>query len=128
MNPYVANLINGILLILLSLWGYLSSDAPSLTSLIPAVFGFLLLLCTPGVKSEHKIVSHIAVLLTVLILIALFMPLKGALAREDTLAIVRVCIMMIGSGVAMLFFIKSFIDVRKNRRLNSIRDNEQDSV
>lgn len=115
MEPHKANTANGILLILVSLWGYLSSDSPSLTAFIPAGFGVLLLICTPGVKSANKLISHVAVLLTALLIIALFMPLKGAISRDDTLAIVRVGIMMVGASVAMVFFVKSFIDVRRNR-------------
>ena len=116
MSPFLANIINAAVLILLSSWGYLSADAPSLTALIPAAFGLLLLACSPGVKTEHKMVSHIAVLLTLVIIIALFMPLKGAISREDTLAVSRVCLMLISSTLAMMFFIKSFIDVRKRRQ------------
>lgn len=115
MNPAIANLINAILLIALSVWGYLSSDTPSLTALIPVGFGVVLLLCTPGVKAEHKIISHIAVVLTLLIIVALIMPLKGAVSREDSLAMLRVLLMMGSSVFAMAFFVKSFIDVRKNR-------------
>jgi hypothetical protein len=118
MNPFTANLINAIVLILISLWGYFSSDAPSITALIPVLFGLLLLACSPGVKSAHKVVNHIAVLLTAVLIIALFMPLKGAIAREDTLAIVRVGIMLITANLSMVVFIKSFINVRKNRKLD----------
>ncbi|NRA41752.1 MAG: hypothetical protein HRU21_05510 [Pseudomonadales bacterium] len=116
MSAFKANLINALVLIALSGWGYLSSDAPSLTALIPAMFGLLLLICSPGVKSEHKVVSHIAVLLTLLLLVALFMPLKGAIARGDSLAMLRVGLMMLSSAVAMGCFIASFIAVRKARQ------------
>ncbi len=115
MNAFRASLINAILLIILPLWGYLASTSPSLTALIPASFGVLLLLMSPGVKSENKIISHIAVVLTLVILVALFMPLKGAIGREDGLAILRVSLMMASTLVAMVFFIKSFIDVRRKR-------------
>lgn len=115
MNAVIANLINSVLLITLSSWGYFSSDTPSLTALIPAGFGLVLLLCTPGVKAENKIISHIAVLLTFLIIIALIMPLKGAIGRDDILAMVRVLLMMGSSSLAMVFFVKSFMDVRRNR-------------
>ncbi|MEM7280722.1 MAG: hypothetical protein AAF438_03750 [Pseudomonadota bacterium] len=115
MTAHVASLINAALLITMSAWGYFSSGNPSFTALIPGVVGVLLLACYKGVKEQNKIVAHIAVLLTLLILIALFMPLKGAIGRDDSAAILRVSIMLASTVVALVFFIKSFIDARKNR-------------
>ena len=119
MLPYKANLINGVVLIALSTLGYFLSDSPSLTALIPAGFGMVLLALTPGVKSENKAIAHIAVLLTLVLLFALiFMPLRGAIAREDTLAILRVCVMTATTTFAIVCFVKSFIDVRRSRAKN----------
>ncbi len=115
MKAHTASMINAVLLITLPVLGYFVSDSPSLTVLIPVVFGVMLLACYSGVKVENKIIAHIAVLLTVIILVALFMPLKGALARGDTFAIIRVGLMLLSTFVAMVFFIKSFIDARRNR-------------
>ena len=64
-----ANLLNSITLIILGLWGYFDVNSP--TALIPVFFGVLLLLCNNGVKNENKIIAHIAVALTLLLLIAL---------------------------------------------------------
>lgn len=116
MPAHIANLINALLLIAVSAWAYFTSATPSLTALIPAGFGLVLLACSPGVKSEHKVISHIAVVLTLVVLVALIMPLKGAIIREDTMAMIRVGVMMLGALLAMVFFVKSFIDVRRNRR------------
>ena len=115
MKPFQANLVNAAVLIVLGLWGYLSSETPSPTALIPVGFGVLFALATPPFKKENKVVAHIIVLLTLLIIIALFMPLRGALGRGDTLAAVRVGIMIATSVVAMVIYIKSFIDARKAR-------------
>lgn len=115
MKPFQANLVNAVVLIVLGLWGYLSSETPSPTALIPVGFGVLFALATPPFKKENKVVAHIIVLLTLLIIIALFMPLRGALGRGDTLAAVRVGIMIATSVVAMVIYIKSFIDARKAR-------------
>ena len=117
MKPYLANLINVIALIALSFWGYFSSETPSFTALIPASIGILLLLCTPGVKKENKIIAHIAVLLTLIIFIGLIKPLMGALEREKFMALTRVSIMMLTTLIALIAFIRSFIEVRKNRKL-----------
>ena len=56
-----------------------------------------------------------AVVLTLLIFLALFMPLMNAIGRGDPLAITRVLIMLVATAVAMAFFVKSFVDARKAR-------------
>ncbi|MEM7237021.1 MAG: hypothetical protein AAF501_04255 [Pseudomonadota bacterium] len=115
MTAHAASLINAIALIALSVWAYFAGGGASFTALIPAGFGLALVLCYPGVKSQNKVVAHIAVLLTLVVLIALFMPLKGAIGRGDWLGTVRVAIMMITSALAIVFFVKSFIDARRSR-------------
>lgn len=115
MNAAVANLINAVVLIAVSAWAYVASDAPSLTALIPAAFGVALVLCTPGVRAENKVIAHVAVLLVLIVFVALFMPLGGAFGRGDGAAILRTVIMMATSILAMVFFIKSFRDARKAR-------------
>ena len=115
MKAHTASLINAILLIILSAWGYLDSESPSVTALIPAFVGGALLICNPGVKKENKVIAHIAVLLTLVILVGLFRPLTGVIDRGNTIGILRVTIMLLSTVVAMIFFVKSFIDARKNR-------------
>ncbi len=116
MNAFVASLINALTLIGLGTWGYLGSESPSMTALIPVAVGGLLLICAPGVRKENKIMSHVAVVLTLLILFGLIKPLTGALDRSDTAAILRILAMMVTTLLAMVFFVKSFIDARKKRQ------------
>lgn len=116
MKPFQANLLNAIILIVMGLWGYLASDKPSPTALIPVAFGVLFALVTPPFKKENKIVAHVVVLLTFLLIIALFMPLMGAIGRDDSLGIFRVGLMIASSIFAMIIFIKSFVDARKARK------------
>ena len=71
MKPFIANLINAIILIALSSWGYFASQTPSMTALIPTFIGVVLLICTPGVKNENKVIAHVAVLLTFVVLVGL---------------------------------------------------------
>lgn len=115
MKAHTASLINAILLIALGLWGYLASDTPSNTALIPVAFGAILLLLNPGVRKENKVIAHIAVLLTVLVLAGLAMPLKGTFSRGDTMGSARVIVMLLSSVVAMVAFIQSFRAARKAR-------------
>lgn len=115
MKPYIVNALNGVTLIALSLWAYSAAEDPSPTAFIPAGFGVVFLVLTSGVKNENKIVAHVVVLLTLLVIIALAMPLKGAIERGDTIAVVRVAIMEVTSILAMISFIRSFIEARKAR-------------
>jgi hypothetical protein len=119
MKAHTASLINAILLIALSLWGYFSAESPSPTAFIPTVFGVILLALNTGVRKENKVIAHIAVVATLLILLGLAMPLKAAIGREDTMAMLRVGIMLLSTIVAMVFFIKSFIDAKKARQAGS---------
>lgn len=115
MKAHTANLVNAITLIILGAWGYLGSDDPSPTALIPVVAGILLLAMNGGVKKENKAIAHIAVLLTLLMLGGLVMPLLGAIGRSDMLALGRVGIMIATTLLAMAAFIRSFIEARKAR-------------
>jgi len=111
MKPFQANFINALILIGLGLWGYFSSQNPSPTALIAPIAGVLLLLMTSGVRKENKVVAHIAVVLTLLLFIALFMPLM----KQEGLPKMRIGVMMFSCLVALAVFIKSFIDARKAR-------------
>ena len=115
MNAYLANLINAIALVALGSWGYAGSESPSVTALIPVGIGAILLLCSPGVQKENKIISHVAVVLTLLILFGLIKPLTGAIGRSDTAAILRVIVMMATTVLSMVYFVRSFIAARKKR-------------
>ena len=115
MKSHNISITSSLILIAMSAWGYLSSETPSVTALIPLFFGVILLLCFPGIKKENKIVAHIAVTLTLLVFLALFMPLKGAFGREDNGAVLRISLMIAGSAFSLFGFIKSFIAARKAR-------------
>ena len=111
MNAYKANLINSISLIVFGFWGYI--DGSSITALIPTAFGAILLACAGGVKNQNKIIAHIAVLLTLLILFALLgMRLPKSL-ESGGIGLFRVLFMCGTSLLAMIYFVKSFIAARK---------------
>ena len=114
-KPYQISAINAVSLIALGSYGYIQSDSPSMTALIPVIFGVLLLLMNSGIKSENKLIAHIAVTLTLVILFGLAMPLLGAIGRSDTYAILRVSVMVITTVISMVFFVKSFIEARKSK-------------
>ena len=115
MKAHTASLINALVLIAFGLWAYFGSETPSKTAFIPVGFGIVIFTLYKGIKKEDKIVAHVAVLLTLVILVALIKPLTAALGRNDSMAIVRVVVMMISTAVSMAAFIKSFVDVRRAR-------------
>ncbi|MCB8998888.1 MAG: hypothetical protein H6540_09675 [Bacteroidales bacterium] len=114
MKPYFINGVNAVVLIILGSWAYLGSDSPSPTALIPVFGGLILLILTPSFKKGNRVVAHIAVTLTLILLIGLIKPLTGAIGRNDFLGIARVIIMMLSSAAAMFYFIRSFVEARKN--------------
>ena len=115
MKARTASLSNGLPLIILSSWGYFSSDTPSITALIPTFVGAIIILLNKGVKNENKVIAHIVVLLTLIILLGLIKALMGTMDRGNSAAVVRVSLMIITTIVAIVAFVKSFIDARKNR-------------
>tara|TARA_X000000368_G_C22920610_1_gene662866 strand:- start:52 stop:417 length:366 start_codon:yes stop_codon:yes gene_type:complete len=120
MKTHQANLINSLTLILMPLWAYLTYEGTvekpeqSITALIPLFLGVILLLCNKGVKHNNKIIAHIAVLITLIAIGGLLSkPLMSAIEEGRTLGIFRVSLMVLTSVIAMITFIKSFIQARK---------------
>lgn len=116
MKAPIANLINAIVLIAISAWAYLGSDTPSFTALIPAGFGVCLLMCQPGVKRESKIITYIAVVLSVLVMLALLKPMSGAVGRGDVPVMMRVGVMMMAGLLAIIALLRNFIAAEKTQR------------
>lgn len=115
MKAHTASLINAITLIVFGLWGYFGPSNPSYTAFIPVVGGVILIFLYPGTKRENKIIAHITVTLTLLLFLGLIKPLVGGFERSDTMTIFRVIVMMLTGILAIIYFIKSFRDARKNR-------------
>ena len=112
MNLHKASLINGIILLIMGLWGYFESSSP--TAIIPMGIGIGILLCNKGIKNHNKVIAHVAVLLT-LLSFANIIPLNSALNNDPIRlnAVLRVSAMLLTSTIAMIYFIMSFIDARK---------------
>lgn len=107
-----ANLINALALVIIGLWGY--TESSSNTALIPVVGGVILLLLQNGVAKHNKVVAHIAVIVTLILLIGLVKPFLGALNDGDNMGMLRVGIMLLTGIFAMIAFVKSFIEARKS--------------
>jgi len=115
MKANTVSLINSLVLVSMGLWGYFESDSRPITALIPVIVGVILLLINNGVKKENKIAAHVAVLLTLLIIIGLVKPFLGTLDRGNISGILRVSLMILTSLWAMIIFIQSFISARKSK-------------
>ena len=68
-----------------------------------------------GLKNTNKTIAHMAVLVTFIALVGLFMPLKSAIVDNRMLSIIRVSLMILSGIVAMITFVNSFIQARKNK-------------
>ena len=116
MDSHKANIINSVALISIGVWSYL--EVLSLTALIPVVFGFILLLCSKGVKNKNKLIAHIAVLLTLIILLALVIMRLPKSFDTGGLGLIRVLVMITTSLLSMLYFIRSFKANREKTNIN----------
>ena len=115
MNAYKAHLLNSLTLLIMGGWGYFATKAP--TALVPVFIGVVLLSISQGVKNENKALAHVAVVVTLLGLIGMAMkPLMVALGSDDLMKQIRVIAMIATSVIALIFFVKSFIDAGKARR------------
>lgn len=118
MKPYQVTIFNATVLVVFGLWAYLdvASDSRSMTILIPVIFGVILALLVPAFKRENKVVAHVVAGVTLLISVALIMPMIGSIAREDMIAVFRVGVMIAASLFALSVYIKSFLAVRRARQ------------
>jgi hypothetical protein len=119
MTAQKMNLINALTLVIVGLWGFIDVNTPSLetgiswTALIPVFFGAIFLLCQKGIKNDSKIIAHIAVVLTLLILIALVGKRLPISIENGGIGLFRVALMSLTSLLAFIIFIRSFIENRK---------------
>ena len=122
MTAQKMNLINALTLILLGLWGYIDVSNYKLativsyehwTALITVLFGIILLLCNKGIQNSNKAIAHVAVVLTLLVLIALVGKRLPISIDQGGVGLFRVLAMSLSSFIAFIAFIRSFIENRK---------------
>tara|TARA_B110000037_G_scaffold139003_1_gene157258 strand:- start:422 stop:799 length:378 start_codon:yes stop_codon:yes gene_type:complete len=122
MTAQKMNLINALTLISLGLWGYIDVSNYKLativsfehwTALITVLFGIILLLCNKGIQNSNKAIAHVAVVLTLLVLIALVGKRLPISIDQGGVGLFRVLAMSLCSFIAFIAFIRSFIENRK---------------
>ncbi len=121
MKAATANILNAIVLIAAGLYGYFgiaaSDGTHSLTALIPSAFGILFLVMQKGVANHNKIISHVVVVLTLLLLVMCIMRFVKVQDWVDKKYVFLACV--ISNAVALIAFIGSFIEARKNRKISN---------
>ena len=111
MKPSIVNLINGLILIIAGLYGYFgitgSTGTASVTALIPAAFGLLLVVLSLFWKKAPKVISHIAIVLTLLLFIMIFSRFMKVEIWKEAKYIFLICI--VSNALALFVFIRSFV-------------------
>lgn len=116
-------IIFGILLILLGLGGWFGSGGASITALIPAAFGIVLLILGVIARNEkaRKHAMHVAVIVGLLGffgsasgLVSLPAVISGESVARPA-AVIAKSIMAVLSLLYVARCVKSFIDARRNR-------------
>jgi hypothetical protein len=117
MKAAQANLLNAIVLLAAGIIGYFfiipETGVKAPTALIPAAFGLLFLVLQKGVATSNKIVAHVVVVLTAVLLficVIRFFKIEGWGAKKY---IFLACIL--SNVIALIAFVGSFIEARKNR-------------
>lgn len=119
-KPHIVNAVYSVYIILIGFIGFLLSyfdtNTFQFTSLIPSVFGIILLLFTKGVKNEDKIASHVIVLITLvlalMVLVMLILNIKDGF--ELSRKVVIFLLVTIGSFTTLGIYIARFISIKKN--------------
>jgi len=109
------SMMNAFVLMTLGLWGYLGSENPSPTALIPVFFGALLVSFVQKLRYGSKSYLRLSLILTVFILIALIKPLMGAFDRANSAAIYRIVFMMVSCAITAGSFVRKFIKLRNKK-------------
>lgn len=110
MKEYLIMLLNGLILLLLSLIPYLMAEPEhrSPTAFIGVGIGILLIILSFPTKNENHVTAHIGVVLTILAAIAFFIV---GIKRSNS----YVLIMAVTSTIATILFILGFMKRKRER-------------
>lgn len=97
---------NGIILIIIGLWAFLTTTTESATALIPVAFGGLFLLTIPPFRSGNPLTVNILTLLSALLIIALALSLWKTLQEKEGIPVLPLLIMLVSSSVAFIFLLR----------------------
>lgn len=111
MNNFKMMLFNGLMLIVLGLISYFNSPEAerSATALIAPIVGTILVLLSFPTKNGNRTAAHIGVVLTVLVAIALIIPIT----RSGSPYAIIMCII---SFIAVIYYIKGFMTMKREKQ------------
>lgn len=116
------SIISGILLILIGIAGYIFSivdDHTSLTALIPAAFGILLLLLGLIAQAKENLRMHLMHAAVVVGLLGFIIPTWRIVSKISDIKVSLAVLSQAAMAVVCLFFvilsIQSFVNARRNR-------------
>ena len=124
-HPYKVNIFNSIVLIGCGLGGfigrYLALTDYQPTALIPFVLGVLLLVMTPGLKSENKIIIMVVVGLTLIFGIVISAMIVGELhgGNSNFRKITVFAIIAVSSFVSLILYLTQYRAHRKELKTKS---------
>lgn len=117
MKNYQVMLFNGVILIILGLYGYMLAlpDKRSYTAFIGPAIGLILILLSFPAKREKSVFAHIAVILTLVTAIVFFYV---GFKRNNSIIIISAVV----TFICLIYYIADFALRKKEREDNS--DNE----
>jgi len=114
LKTYQVNLLNGIILIVIGIWAYLTTTTETATALIPVAFGSLFVVTLPPFRSGNPLTANILTLLSGLLTIALCLNLWSSLQNDRGIPALPLIIMLISSTIAFVFLIRHRPEKGKN--------------
>lgn len=111
MKPLTINYLNGLVMIVAGLYGYLTIVPQSMTALIPTFAGIIFVILGFAWNKSPKVVAHIAVTLALIMFGMCLWRFTKIDVWNAPKYIFTICIL--SNLLALIVFIKSFIDARK---------------
>lgn len=114
MSVHIVMIINALVLIVLGLAGYFTAEPAgrSMTAFIGPAVGIILLLLSPAVKKGNSTATHIGVVLTIIVAIALATRMGGGNPYVIAMGVV--------SMIAVIVYIMDFIRRKKERESKAV--------
>ena len=118
------SIISGALLILIGIIGYVFSiidGNTSLTALIPAAFGLLLVIFGFLAKSNENLRKHLMHAAVLVALLGFLIPAGRLLSQMSNIKVSLAVLSQVAMSLICLVFVilsvKSFVDARRNRQV-----------
>ena len=129
LNTARVSVIYGVILVLFAVFVSFVSGSKSITSYIPAMFGVPILilgLIAIRVPSKQKLIMHINVLIGLIIFLAglsiIGSLVSGTILGASFWANLSKLFMSLSGGLYLVICIKSFIFIRRKRKLAEMSD------